>query len=313
MVLEYSIYDAMSTGLAVMLMGCSTGLPAIALLSELTGIVRKKVFMDKFAAQAARLGLVFVYSVSLVVVGLWVLSSSYFQSAGVWVTYDIFWKTGIYLSFIASLFFSLYYFLWNRLKKHKTIHIVIGLVGLSAMKMLLALLFWGVFRELLVIPEVVPGLDSIFLPILTQVFILSAGAGASLGLVYLLVRRNRDDYGRDYYRFALGFGARWGIFFLVLSPLTCAWLFLVMPFSFDYTYTALPGAVYAGCLVLSSLVLWRIVRSPQPLRNKAAIVICPVIIWTVFVFRMVSYLEFAAMTSDEPLIQTFVRDWPSLY
>jgi len=83
--------------------------------------------------------------------------------------------------------------------------------------------------------------------------------------------------------------------------------------AFDFTYIAVPGAIYLLAMILTILVLWRIIRSDQPLRNKASIGLCPVLVWVVLVFRLVSYLEFINMISEEPAIYTFVRDWPILF
>lgn len=313
MVLEYSAYDGIVTAFAVLLLGSSLGIPALAFLSELSGIIRQKVFMDKFARQAARLGLMFIYAVLLVVAGMWGACFYYPESSGAWVRYDLFWNFSLYLCLLAAMLFSLYYFLWDKLKKIKSFHLFLGALGVLSMKAFLALLFWAVYRELMIIPDVMPDPGSIFLPILAQIFLISLSGAAALTLVYLLMRRNRDDFGRDYYRFALSFGAKWAVFFAVVSPVTCIWLFLVMETGFDLTYTAVPGAIYALALIGAILVLWRVIRSDQPLRNKVAIGLCPVLIWIILVFRLVSYLEFANMISDETVVHTFVRDWPVLF
>jgi hypothetical protein len=313
MALEYSIYDGLVTAFAVMLLGVSLGIPALAVLSELSGIIRGKVFMDKFARQSARLGLAFIYAVLLGAAGALGICLYFPDSTGAWVQYDLFWGFGLYLSLLAAVLFSLYYFLWDRLKKYKPLHIFLGALGVVSIKAFLAVLFWSLYRELMVIPQVMPGPDSIFLPILAQVFLISLSGAAALTLVYLLIIRTRDDFGRDYYRFALGFGAKWGIFFAAVSPVTCAWLFLVMENGIDPAYIAVPGGVYLLALMALILVLRRISRSDQPLRNKAATWLCPVLIWVILVFRLVSYLEFANMISEETVIHTFVRDWPVLF
>jgi hypothetical protein len=311
--LEYPIYHGLAAALAVMLVGSSFGIPALAFLSELTGHVRQKVFMDKFARQTARLGLVFIISICLSVAGIWTAFIYFPENSGSWLNYELFWNFSLYLCLLSGTLFSLYYFLWDRLKKIKSFHLCLGALAVLSVKLFLALLFWAIYRELLIIPDILPDLDSIFLPILAQIFLISLSAAAVLTLVYLLLRRNRDDYGRDYYRFALGFGAKWAIFFILASPLTCVWLFLVVDNGFDLTYTVIPGAVYAFALIFMAMVLCRIIKSDQPLRNKAAIGLCPILVWIILVFRLVSYLEFMNMISPEPVVHTFVRDWPLLF
>lgn len=311
--MEYSIYHGLAAALAVMLVGSSFGIPALAFLSELTGHVRQKVFMDKFAKQTARLGLVFIISICLAVAGIWAVFIYYPENSGSWLNYELFWNFSLYLCLLSAALFSLYYFLWDRLKKIKSLHLCLGALAVLSVKSFLALLFWALYREFMLILDLFPELDSIFLPILAQIFLISLSAAAVLTLVYLLLRRNRDDFGRDYYRFALGFGAKWAIFFILASPVTCAWLFLVVDNGFDFTYTAIPGAVYAFVLIFMAMVLWRIIKSDQPLRNKAAIGLCPILVWIILVFRLVSYLEFMNMISQKPVVHTFVRDWPVLF
>ncbi|MFO7726990.1 MAG: hypothetical protein R6X11_01540 [Desulfonatronovibrio sp.] len=313
MILEYTIYDALITSLGVLLMGCFFAVPALAFLSEITGIIRHKVFMDKFARQTARLGLLFVWAIFLATAGAWTACSWYPGNSGVWTEYILLKEYGLYLGLAAVVLYSLYYFLWDKLKKAKAFHLVLGGLAVISAKLFLTLLFWSVYRELLPAPHLIPGIDSIFPPMLAQTFLLCLSGASALVLIYLLIRRNRDDYGRDYYRFALGFGAKWTLFFALASPLTCIWLFLVMKNGFDFTYVIIPGAVYILTLLIMLLILWRIIKSDQPLRNKAAIGICPVLIWIILVFRLVSYLEFTNMISDEPVVLTFVRDWPVLF
>ncbi len=313
MILEYTVFDGFVTALAVMLLGCAFGVPALAILSEIAGIVRQKVFMDKFARQAARLGLLFIFSVLLGVAGAWAISIGYLENSGVWIKYDKFWDFSLYLCVIGLVLHGLYYFLWDKLRRIKAFHLFLGALGAVAMILFLALMFWAVYRELMILPEIFPQPDSIFLPMLAQTFLLIVSASAVLTMLYLLLRRNRDDFGRDYYRFALSFAARWALFFAVISPVTCVWLFLVMDKGFDMTYTALPGGIFALSLIVLALVLWRLIRSSQPMRNKAAISLCPLLIWVILVFRLVSYMEFTSMASDKTVIHTFVRDWPILF
>ncbi|RQD57637.1 MAG: hypothetical protein D5R98_08760 [Desulfonatronovibrio sp. MSAO_Bac4] len=316
--MEYTIYDGMLIALGVMILGCSFAIPALAFITEITGMLRARIFIDKFAQQTARLGLLFVYALGLAITAAWTASryiTDFYlpEITGFWIEYEIFWDFCLYLSILSILLFSTYFFLWNRMRRVKSLHAFTGVLAVIAVKILLALLIWAFYRELMVIPEVIPELDSIFLPILSQIYLLSLAAAAVLSLVYLLLRRNRDDFGRDYYRFALSFGAKWGILFSVFSPFACVWLYLIMDGKFDFSYTAISGAVYALTLIVMTLILWRVAVSDQPIRKKALLTLCPVLVWIIFVARMVSYLEFANMDAGKTIIYTFVRDWPVLF
>lgn len=316
--MEYTIYDGLLIALGVMILGCSFAIPALAFITELTGMLRTRVFIDKFALQTARLGLLFVYALGLAITGIWTASRYIVdfylpEITGFWIEYEIFWDFCLFLSILSILLYSTYFFLWNKMRRIKSLHAFTGALSVVAVKILFALLMWAFYRELMVIPEVTPGFDSIFLPILAQIFLLSLAGASALSLVYLLLRRNRDDFGRDYYRFALNFGAKWGILFSALSPLACIWLFLIMDGEFDFSYTAISGAVYILTLIVMTVILWRIAVSDQPMRKKALMTLCPVLVWIIFVARLVSYLEFANMDAGETVIHTFVRDWPVLF
>ena len=52
--------------------------------------------------------------------------------------------------------------------------------------------------------------SSMALPMAVMYPLLSMASAAALSCAYLVLRRNRDDFGRDYYNFSLRLAARWG-------------------------------------------------------------------------------------------------------
>ncbi len=305
----FSLYDSLLISLGVMLLVCALGVPALSFLNAAAGTLRRKLFMVKLAGQLSRLGLMFILALTLISAGI--LAAAFFlePGPGIWMEHQVFWKTAVYISGAALFFYGLYFLTWNRLARWPVLHLIPAAAAIACCKLLLGLLFLSLWRELEPMSPVHPDPDSIFWPILVQLFLLAIAAGAVLGMLYLLYRRNLDDFGRDYYRYALGLLAKWGIFFAVLSPLTCVWVYFVSRETFDPTYLILPGAGFALFLLFLILILLRIARSQQPMRHKPAVLLCPVLIWLVFTLRLVTYLEMADMVTEEEVLRTFMRDW----
>ncbi|WP_291323410.1 hypothetical protein [Desulfonatronospira sp.] len=309
MQLFISIQDILTPAVLYFILACFAGIPAMSLLSYMTGIARKKVFTFKLARQFANLGLLFILAISLACAALMGASHYYFPEADIWLKHHVFWESGIYFCLVSLLFFGVYCLAWNFLGRFKWLHLLLGTVGVIACMLFAGMLIWAVWRELDPLSPVYPEPVSVFWPIMVQVYLLSAMAGSAMGLLYLLYRRNRDDFGRDYYRFSLGFTARWGVFFAVVSPLTCVWLYLVTREVFLPDHLILPGALFVLFMVPVVLLFVRIARSPHPLRNKAAILVCPVFVLLILGVRLVTYLEVADMAGEGEVLSTFMREW----
>ncbi len=305
----FSLSDALLLSLMLAFVTGILGIPGLSFLVRATGALRKKVFMSKLALQLARLGLLFIVAVTLLTGAA--LAACWHQGwAGeTWLTSQQFWEAALYFCLIALIFFGLYFITWNKLSRFHLLHLFPSALAIVAAKAFLALVIWSLWREMDPLNPIWPNPESIFWPILVQVYILSLAAGSALGLLYLLHRRNRDDFGRDYYRFALGSTAKWGIFFSAISPLTCIWLFAVSREALDLYALILPGAGYGLLLTLFILGMLRIAKSTHPLRHKFTILLCPVLIWLIFTARLVSYLEMGDMVTQEDTVGTFIRAW----
>jgi hypothetical protein len=110
---------------------------------------------------------------------------------------------------------------------------------------------------------------------------LAAALGPTLGAVYLLLRRSRDDFGRDYYVFGLRSLASVGAAGAVISPVliaVTAWMaysgrlglghgpaLLVLP----DVYGCWAAAV--GLLLVAAVLLFRVRAADIPQRRKASI------------------------------------------
>jgi hypothetical protein len=94
---------------------------------------------------------------------------------------------------------------------------------------------------------------------------------------YLILRRNKDDFGRDYYRFALPQAARWGLALLAPAAIAVGWLgFRGM------IWTPLLGAsmaVAGGAALIGVWLNARAIRSHHPLRLKGGALTACLLAW----------------------------------
>lgn len=104
---------------------------------------------------------------------------------------------------------------------------------------------------------------------------LSGGLGvaAAMCMCCLLIFRKRDDFGRDYYNFAMRHLARWNLAATVITLASGLGMLLIlrsliMPhFDLGLADIALTSLIYAS----AGVFWWAVMRSPTPLRHKAGI------------------------------------------
>ncbi len=116
---------------------------------------------------------------------------------------------------------------------------------------------------------------------------LAFAMAGGLACLWLLLRRNKDDFGRDYYAQMLPWCASWArngwfVFWLLLLATTAVqWVNLIQ----EENYLSSPAFMQSVAFLLLWLVpgiLWTIVvRSEFPLRHKATLVLA-------FIFGMMS-------------------------
>jgi hypothetical protein len=163
-------------------------------------------------------------------------------------------------------------------------------VGIALLVLVLAVKRWVLVHRLAVpemgFAEMLRALlaqppSSALWPAVVQGTALSVAAAGAVGLVYLLLRRRIEDYGRDYYNFALHAAARWALLPGLAQLAALGWLVwalredLAAAGPAGAAWTANPLlllAVAAGALGLIACALWLAVRrNRNPLRLKATI------------------------------------------
>lgn len=265
--------------------------PVIAVFSQWLAMLHKKIFYDKFAAQLSRMGSQLGLLCALAISGG--LISYTLENPGFFAG---FLRTVLISAFaVAALGFVLFFVysqLWKACKKHKVLHSSIGAVAaltlLAGAYMLLGL------KNAELLPVAIPAPDAsqwdiflqvygakanaLFYPLLAFLGTVGISTAAIFGLCYLLLRRNKDDFGRDYYNFSLGYCSMWALLGGVLQTIPSVFLLLqAMPLAvLQAEGFANPlFLVWAAGILLPLLacIIWAVTaKSAMPLRHKAGII-----------------------------------------
>ncbi|NJB69417.1 hypothetical protein GGQ74_003119 [Desulfobaculum xiamenense] len=281
--------------LALHMTAALTGLGAfsIAVFSEYAAGARKKVLYKKFAQQISQLGVMFLFYLLVAVCGsLAVFHFQFPEYLKPWLANPMLALPAMAALGCTVLFGCIYAFSWKGSRNAPALHIFWGaLAALCGMLMLAASLSVKIM-VLIQSPEqaaeanvwqLIPrGVSSLFFaPLFVQTILLSLSCASALGLVWLLMRRNRDDWGRDYYTFAARCCAKWALLGTVATTLAQGWMYwIVQPLAANTPREALLPFLSGGGAVcaLTACALWTIViRSQTPMRNKFSM-LCGVVL-----------------------------------
>lgn len=253
------------------------GGPIIALVSEVMAKMYKKTFMDKFAQQMTRLGLLSMTIFWVSVATLAVLTWQQNPAVREWAQSRVEFLSAVLGLGLAGTILTVTYLLtWKKLKKKKPAHFVQIIMAIACLKVL----FWGPLAlarlELTSAWSTplaaLPDWSSQLWPLAILWVPLSVALTAILGLVYLVIRRNVDDFGRDYYKFTASFCAKWSLVILVLVLPVLGWLtFAFLPLlDLNDPALLLPGTLAGASLFLVLINCLVISRSETPMRHKAS-------------------------------------------
>ena len=280
-----------ATGMLTFLLLAALCAPLLAVATESAYAFRKKAFYDKCALQISQTGFGLALLSFLIVGGSASLVVSrqhpeLFQMPLQWMAlkpYVLPYAPPL----AALLLLTLYLCTWNALKKLRAPHIFLGLCAAvlclailvasylalsSIQEPVISLIFWtaplGVAQALL--------LDLIESPALclglTYAVAFGLAACGSLAQLWLILRRNRADYGRDYYVFAMHYCARVSLIFTLAASALAGGLFWLMLNSVppELSQPQDPGILLiSGGLPLSCCLLWLcMIKSDTPLRHK---------------------------------------------
>ncbi|MEF2231065.1 MAG: hypothetical protein V3571_09065 [Pseudodesulfovibrio sp.] len=276
------------------------GSPVVAVLGEIAAKTKGKIFYDKFGQQAGAMGRILI----LLLILVW--------GAAIGVTYARFPQLAARLSepgapflpaVIAAGVFLLagliHFSTWKVMRPAKGAHISLGLCASLASITAIALAVPAKLTLADPTVEATALARPMALPLAVMYGLLIVASAAALGCAYLVLRRNRDDFGRDYYNFALPLAARWALI-PMLGFLACqGWLFAVLPDAFRAMTTGTPlGLVWmaAGTLGALCALLWLLVaRSKSPLRLKGLCFLALALMWLMHAMNATLFVNFMSM------------------
>ena len=318
MIFEYKMGLGLIAPLGAMFVIGSLGALVMSWCSEFFGTWQKKIFLDKFAWQMSRLATILTLGsfLTFVILGAGCYFSG-FPFSGLKKQAQEFFLVGGAVLGLSAILLLFYWSLWKKLKKNKELHLLLGALAACCLKIfLVVLIFAGYFQGApeAVSPQIfiagfpLPPLTSLIYSLSLQVLILSVTAGASLALLYLLLRRNLDDFGRDYYRYVVILTAKWLIASLFLSFLPCVWVYFLLGKKILVSSLYLPGGIIVASFVLIVILNTVLIRSKQPLRLKGVMACCFLLVWLLFAARLLSYLELANVSLGKVYFQSFVQN-----
>ncbi|MFW6325029.1 MAG: hypothetical protein ACOC0U_08205 [Desulfovibrionales bacterium] len=264
------------------------GGPVVSLISEIYGAASKKILATKFAQHCDR----FSTWVLLLALVLSFLSFFFLVPATRWypIPFRISDQTLSILAGaggLALIFWILRTATWKPLKKKKGLHITFGVVQVIALLSLLLAAISIKARLLILSPGESLQLDfptlmgwegdSLFWPVLIQIFLKTIGLAGAAVLPYLLWRRNKDDFGRDYYNWSVSTASKWAVIFLLGQLLILPWYYLLGLLRTEWIAYAAGGAIVA--LFLAAAVWLLLIRSRTPLRYKGMMIFALVFVW----------------------------------
>ncbi|CCO24069.1 hypothetical protein [Maridesulfovibrio hydrothermalis] len=271
------------------------GAPILAVILEITAKARKKIFYDKLAGQIATLSLILYLLFMLCLSG----AAVYFSRKIPWVQ-DWFINPSsplmmLYITLGVTLLSLIpYKYSWKKLKKNKALHISIGtagaLGGVATIHVATIIMksFFSLQTESIApaVPQVpfysyfyeIPGTAGLCLAALYLIMAISFAATA--GGLYLALRRNKDNFGRDYYKFSLPVISKWALIptLAQLAAVVAIFYYLCGP-NIEILYGDLTTAICLGVslgLTILCCAIWIVTcKSETPMRHKIGLGLAP--------------------------------------
>jgi hypothetical protein len=280
------------------------GSPIIATISELTAKAKGRVFFDKYGQQTASMGLILLLLLILVygaATGVAVFKFPQFFLKRLPPPIPILYA---FIAFGVFVILGVPYFLsWKKMRNLKSIHIALGLGASIAAIACVAIavpakLTIGLSCGTSKIQEGY-AYTAMATPLATMYAVLMISAAAALSCAYLVIRRNKDDFGRDYYSFSLKLAARWAAL-PMLGFLACqGWLFAVLPENIKLIMFGTPlGIIWATAAALGAIciAIWLLIaRSTSPLQLKGLTFLAVGLIWIMHTMNATLFINLMSL------------------
>ena len=279
-----------STSIVAVLLLAVGAAPLIAAVSQHLAKARERIFYDKFAKQIAQMGLAIGLCTLPFTAGVWMVLYLQHPVANIPVLSHPLLSLPALLPFciyVVGLMLCIVHAAnWNRWKGMRFLQSLFAWVawlcmlvagaGLLTLKRTLnaypdAFAVDPSLESYLSAVQTIP-LQSSLWPFLALAVFGGLAAAGTLGTLYCLSRRDREDYGRDYYAFALKAASWWGACGGVLAGAAAAGYMLLVMDRFAGLLQALPvqtGLAAVVLLLVMALGLLTVASSATPLRRKS--------------------------------------------
>jgi len=280
------------------------GSPAIAVLGEISAKTRKKVFFDKYGQQTAAMGLLLTVAMILICGASLGLAMVRFPDLyAEYITPGTPFFNGLAAIAVFVIAGLLYFSTWKKLRTAKAAHMALGLVATFGALIGLAILVPAKLALNFSLTEstgdALTNIAIMAQPMSAMYALLALSAAAAMSLSYLIVRRNKDDFGRDYYNFALRMAARWALLPMI-GFLGCqGWLYSRFPADIQTLILGTPLAYVWTALVCIGAVccfIWLFLgRSESPLRLKGLAFLTLALFWIMHALNVTLFVNFMTM------------------
>lgn len=297
--LLYSFFDYLPIAFYTALCLAAMALPIFSAINTLRRNSRLKIFMDKLSQQAATLSIFIAAFLVLSLVAA-IVYIMFFRKdiAAFWLSFPFpsLFLGGLLL--ISCLTLAAYRALWRTMRNIKAAHALLGLLaglfwgGLFLVGILYYIMDFQEFNNSSRITST--GLPSIALatnffaeqpatlafPAAAIIFAFSLAAG--MNIIYMIIRRHKDDFGRDYYQYSLRYCARWAIVCALPQLFLFFWLSIrgAGPF-LPQVFFQLPLFLLIASLlffVLACLIWAGMAFSNNPSRLKISAILAPILL-----------------------------------
>jgi hypothetical protein len=216
--------EAWALGLGLMLLALpvliAAGAVGMSFCIALSGWAGGKVFADKLSKQLAEFGIMVLGGWLLLVSVRWGLWAASWWPTGevAQVFYPLFFDIPGHLALLFTLVSIALVRFRRRSRRTTWVHLALGAICVFVWSATLAAFVAGAFQHLdNAVVETKLSLYGFAAAMTTplawlawgQLFFLGLAAGAGFGLLYLLAKRNKEDYGRDYYCWSVKHCAWW--------------------------------------------------------------------------------------------------------
>ncbi|GAB6162582.1 hypothetical protein JCM12298_17410 [Desulfothermus naphthae] len=289
-------------GILTFVFGIFSGGLLISLFSMLFGKIKKIKFYEKLSIQILRMSF-FSFLVYLI---LGILSACYlikfsefkFQLEQIkeFFLKNLFVQIDLTI-IVASIFlFIILFLLKNLFKKSTGLYILILLI--------INILWWvGMYgaqifnfyylknnTSLLNIKNLLLPKDMFLILIFWSYLFFSLGISSLYSTFYLMIRRNKDDFGRDYYKFSIPACAKWsyGLIFFLLSSIAMNLIYFKDFRQIPLFIWVVLGGIFV-LIIVGLLLNNKLIKSVHPIRFKEIMVLNPflgLIISILFVIKL---------------------------